>query len=72
MQSGQICWQSGPTILPAAYPVQNMDSCVFKIFGHRHWREMRKNQYYYYDTFLTIDIDLCVKYKRDMRFHYEI
>ena len=44
----------------------------FQDFGHRHWREMRKNQYYYYDTFLTIDIDLCVKYKRDIRFHYEI
>ena len=44
----------------------------FQDFGHRHWRKLRKNQYNYYDTFLTIYIDLSMKYKRDILFHYEI
>ena len=44
----------------------------FQDFRHRHLRELRKNYYYCYNTFLTTDIDLSMKYKRDIRFHYEI
>ena len=31
-----------------------------------------KNYYYCYNTFLAIDTDISMKYKRDRRFHYEI
>ena len=39
------------------------------IILHIHWRELRKNQY---SCYITIEIDLSMKYKRDICFHYEI
>ena len=35
---------------------KNLYRCVFKIFGHTDWRDLRKNRYNCYNTFLTFDI----------------
>ena len=40
----------------------NLGMCVLKIFGHINWYQLRKNQY---GCYITIDIDLSMKYKRD-------
>ena len=47
---------------------QNLGRCIFKILGNKYWREL-KTEYYYYDTFLTTDLDLIMKYKLHISFH---
>ena len=51
-------------VISVAQLDSNMYRC--KIFGQINWRELRKNPY---GCHITTDIDLSIKYKRDIRFH---
>ena len=46
--------------------------CVWKIFGHVHWRELRKNSMIKIIIFFTISVDLSMKYIQEIQMKIDV
>ena len=64
------------SLLEVKYPVtwvgQNLGRFVWNISWHTHWGQLRKNQYYWYNVFFTICIDMILNYKLDIHIKPEV